>query len=80
MEEVTIMYKDKELMLELDAWKAEPMTRYSPPHDAGFDICSAKYKDGTELSPDEINYIDNNLKDDIWDELIKQEELSKETW
>ena len=78
--DITIIFKDREVLLELDAEKEEPMTRHSPGYPASFEIVKAGYKDGSILSPDEIDFIDQNESDQIWDKLYELDEGSYEDY
>ena len=78
--EITIIYKDKELMLELECHKAEPMTRHYPGHDAEFEIISAKSPDGELINDDEIEFIDKNEADQIWDKLERLDDYTREDY
>jgi len=78
--EITIIYKEHEIILELECHKAVAQTRHSPPEDAGYEILSAKYADGELLNDDEIEFIDENESDRIWDELADLSEYTREDY
>lgn len=77
---VTISHKYKEVMLELEVHKEEPMTRDYPGAPAEFEILNAVDRDGNVLDEDTCEWIANHLEDQIWEALADQAEMSQEDY
>lgn len=74
--DIIIIYKDREVLLEVNATAYVPQTWDSPAEDPEFEILEAKYRDGELLSDDDVEFITNNEDQQIWDKL---EDLSAQS-
>ena len=78
--DIIIIYKDREVMLELDAHKIVFMTQHSPEEPAHYEITKAQWQDGDELNDTDIAFIDKYESDQIWDKLYELDERTQEDY
>jgi len=79
-ENITIIHKDREVLLEVNATAGYQGSYWQPPEDPEVEIIDAKYKDGEILSDDEVEFLYENEEDQIWDKLIELDQGSQEDY
>lgn len=68
----------QEILLEVEAYKGEPMTRHCPGAPAWFEITDGWYAVGKQISWDLLKEIEEEYTDEIWELIYEQERRSLE--